>query len=205
MGATMNAMIKADEFFDTLRTSTAIGREITKQIDEARLSERKQIAAELAALHAGIEKEFPKLASAADKAIAELREAEKRLEAARQKVDSAVSAKSAASWNYTYQRDKLERELVESASPLLGEFLEWARSEIVAARRQASARHWTEQSLFKGPVARTENNFASVAAKIEGLNLAIESATEARLLADQSGIPALLEQLRAGLPKIEEI
>lgn len=192
-----------DEFLRRLEATT-LGATITREIQEARLSERTALANELAAQHKNVEKEFPRLEAAAAKTLAAVREAEAALRAARDKHARAAGAKTMASLSYTARCQEIEHELAATASPLIAEFIEKMKDDAEATRKAIQTTPRTEIDVWAARnVVRTESNADRIRARLSAIAAAIEAATEAALLADQSGIPALLHRLEADLPHVE--
>lgn len=73
-------------------------------------------------------------------------------------------------------------------------------------RKQIETRDVSVRNAVTGKFSfAVASNAGSINARCRGCMAAIESARDMRLIADQSGVPAALEALRAGLPKIESV
>ncbi|MGC1861901.1 MAG: hypothetical protein WA733_12455 [Methylocystis sp.] len=126
------------------------------------------------------------------------------MQIARNRLAMANGARLSASAIYTAHRGDIEHELTQSASPLIAQFIEWARDEVIATRKKFSSRSWDEHHQITGKrYPKSENNSAAVNARIAALNAAIEAANDMRLIADQSHVAAALETLKRSLPKVE--
>lgn len=203
-GSSMNAKPSDQKFITALRDSP-VGVKIEAEIHARTTAERQAQIDVLAALDAKAEREFPSLEKAVQSAIASVREAEKALQAANDKLRAASYAKSGASLDYTMARQRVEQLLRAGADDVLFQsFMSEMLNELDKSRKQ----HEGGYVDVRNPVTRESehrgyNNSASVKGRIAAINAAMEEAQRLRLAADQSTVAARLAELRANLPTIK--
>ncbi len=194
---------KSREFIDALSTSE-IGAKISAELAEKATAERKRIADELSMLNDSAERDYPKIVAAAERAAAAVRAAEAKLQEAKNAALAANGARLAASAKYTHRRAELEKELADSASPLIEVFVRWCRADMDATRRKFSSRSWEEKNVITGArFPRSLNNSAAISARVAALFAAIEAANDMKLIADQNHVAAAIEKIKAGLPRVD--
>jgi hypothetical protein len=193
---------KSNAFIDALNASE-IGAKISAELAEKATAERKLLADELSKLNDSAERDYPKIVAATEKAFAAFRDAEAKLQDAKNAALAANGARLAASARYTRRRAELEHELAQSASPLIAEFIVWCRDDMQATRRKFTSRSWDEKNQVTGArFPKSENNGASICARVAALFAAIEATNDMKLIADQSHVAAALEKIKADLPKV---
>ena len=110
--------------------------------------------------------------------------------------------------SYDQGRQRIEAELrATPAAKVLDEFQRDMRDEIDAAmRRHEGGRIQENRPLARDPHERIlihgYGNRASVATRLDAIAAAQAEAERLRLVADQTGLVAKLDALRAGLPTI---
>ena len=107
---------------------------------------------------------------------------------------------------YTAQRNEIEAELARTSSPLIADFIARMREDMAATRKKIALSVSTQENWLTGHKSQTAtSNAARIRGRLLAISAAIESAEDAKLIADQSGVPDLLFRLEAELPPIEEI
>lgn len=203
--ADMNAVTPSSfDFLDVLRRTPAVHEAV--QAEAARtLAERKALTDALAKLDAKAPAEFAKLDKAISAEIGNVRAAEIALKEANAKLAAANYAKGAAVIAYDAERQRLEAALRNSrAADAIDAFTRDMRDELDAARKLHEG-GWIQDRhpVTREPMLRGFSNKQSVAARVEAIHAAIETAEALRLAADQSDVETKLAALKAGLPKIE--
>ncbi len=199
----MNAVLPIERFVSALAESET-GKQIVADVHAEAVRKRKSIVAALAALDARADKESPALEKAVKAGIDGVREVEKALKAANDRLNAASLAKSAANAIYTVERARLEGLLREGCDEeLLNAFRSEMLDELDAARKLHEGGWKQTVSPVSGhTVMLGFTNKASVAARVAAIRAAMDEAEGLRLAVDQSAIPDRLAQLRAALPAI---
>ncbi len=89
-----------DQFIDLLKASPT-GEKIVADLAKKRTAERAALGNELSRINVEVEKSFPALTAAVEKAAVAVRDAERALQEAKAKHGAAHGAKLSASLNYT--------------------------------------------------------------------------------------------------------
>jgi hypothetical protein len=203
--AAMNAIAPHSDqkLLDVLKQSPDIQKIIAD--DHARtVSERQKIIAAMAALDARSERDFLALEKAVQIAIAGVREADKALRAANDRLGAASYAKSGANYAYTSERQRLEELLRDGVdSAMFDDFQRQMRDELDKTRKQfeGGSVRFVNRLTDRGE-ERGYNNGPSVNARLSAISAAMEEAERLRISADQSTVAARLAELRANLPKV---
>ena len=195
----------ADAVIDALRGSATVKKALVDR-DAEIVRDRRRLVDELARREETAERDFPLMAQAIDAAMVEVRAAETKLKEAKNKVGLAVAAKSNASFAYQDRRQEIEAALIRGASPMIGQFVDEMRDEIVATRKRNFASH----TQIANPITRaakfsTLTNHPAVLARVAAAEAVIQQAEALRLEPDQSDIAAKLDQLRASLPAVIDV
>ena len=202
---TMNAIVPHSDqkLLASLRQSPEIQKILVDEHAHT-VAERKEIITAIAALDAKANRDFVSLDKAVETAVAGGREAEKALRAANDRISKASFAKSAAGIDYSIQRQILAVRLREGVDErIFREFQSEMLDELDKARKQfdvGSVRVKNRMTGFSEDLVF--NNGASVQARVAAIRAAMDEAETLPFAADQSLVPARLETLRAGLPKV---
>jgi hypothetical protein len=201
----MNAMTPQSDqkLLAALRNSPEAVKLVAAE-NERIIAERQKPIDAIKALDAKARREFPALEKGVQTAIAGVREAEKALHAANDKLRMASHAKSAASNTYTRERHLLETQLRDGVSAkLFDDFQSEMFDEIEESRKQFEGGYVRVRNRVTGRLEeRGYNNSISVNGRIAAIKTAMDEAEALRLAADQSVAAARLAELRATLPKI---
>jgi hypothetical protein len=165
---------------------------------------RKTAAERLAKIDAAAEISFPKLRAAREAAIAKATAAEIEWHKACHVAQQAQRDLSSASYTQSNELQKLEAQLIETASPEIAIFLSDMRDEWEKCFKQF-AFHTAAETVNRitGKKASvTVNNRASVMARQTAIRDAQAAAEAMRLEPDQSTVSAWLQELRNNLPAI---
>jgi hypothetical protein len=191
---------------DALRGSELV-RKAAAEKDTHVLAFRKTAAEKLAKIDAAAEISFPKLRAAREAAIARATAAEIEWHKACNVAQQAQRDLSSASHMHSTEFQKLEAQLIETASPEIAIFLSDMRDEYEKCFKQFAFRNSTETvNHITGKRAVTNtNNRASVMARQEAIRDAQADAEGIRLEPDQSTVSARLQELRNNLPTISGI
>jgi hypothetical protein len=168
---------------------------------------RKTKADKLMASVAAATLALPKLRVKRETSIAAAREIEIKWRAACDPSQQDQRDLSSASFTFSDEQQKLESQLIETASPEIAIFLSDMRDEWEKYFKQFAFHNSTETvNHITGKRAVTNtNNRASVMARQAAIRDAQAMAEAMRLEPDQSTVPSQLQQLRNNLPAITSI
>jgi hypothetical protein len=188
---------------DALRGSELV-RKAAAEKDTHVLAFRKTAAEKLAKIDAAAEISFPKLRAAREAAIAKATAAEIEWHKACNVAQQAQRDLSSASHTHSTELQKLEAQLIETASPEIAIFLSDMRDEYEKCFKRFAFHNSTETvNVITGrKVAVNVNNKKSVMARQEAIRDAQAAAEAMRLEPDQSTVSARLQELRNNLPAI---
>jgi hypothetical protein len=188
---------------DALRGSELV-RKAAAEKDTHVLAFRKTAAEKLAKIDAAAEISFPKLRAAREATIAAARAAEIKWHEACAVAQQAQRDLSSASHTHSTEFQKLESQLIETASPEIAIFLSEMRDEFEKCfkRFAFSAGTEIENRITGKKTTVTVNNRASVMARQTAIRDAQAEAEKMRLDPDQSTVSARLQELRNNLPAI---
>jgi hypothetical protein len=188
---------------DALRGSELV-RKAAAEKDTHVLAFRKTAAEKLTKIEAAAEVSFPKLRAAREVTIAKAHAAEIEWRKACDVAQQAQRDLSSASHTHSTEQQKLEAQLIETASPEIAIFLSDMRDEWEKCFKQFAFHSSTEtENRITGKKSTiTVNNRASVMARQEAIREAQAAAEAMRLEPDQSTVSARLQKLRNELPAI---
>jgi hypothetical protein len=168
------------------------------------LAFRKTTAEKLAKIESAAEVSFPKLRAAREATIAKARAAEIEWHKACDVAQQAQRDLSSASHTHSTEFQKLEAQLIETASPEIAIFISDMRDEMEKSFKKFAFHNSVETvNVITGRKADvTINNRASVMARQETIRDAQAAAEAMRLEPDQSTVSARLQELRNNLPAI---
>jgi hypothetical protein len=195
------------DFLAAIRKSPE-GLKISAAAAAATLARRKGLADELRSINERAAKEWPKAFAASEEAAKAVRAAEKALREANAKLAAANNVRFEVSDVYTRRRAELEAGLAESASPLIAVFEQEMLGEMVRLRLPGmiELRDNSTKNEITGVISRGQiSNVESINTRLRACMMAIERSRDMQLQPDHSSVPAALDALRAGLPKIERI
>jgi hypothetical protein len=197
------APIDDKSILDALRGSELV-RKATAEKDTHVLAFRKTAAEKLAKIDAAAEVSFPKLRAAREAAIAKATAAEIEWPKACDVAQQAQRDLSSASHTHSTELQKLETQLIETASPEIAIFLSDMRDEFEKCFKRFAFQNSTEtvNAITGRKATVNSNNRASVMARQEAIRDAQAGAEAMRLEPDQSTVPARLQELRNNLPAI---
>ena len=165
---------------------------------------RRALAARLTAITAAAAKAAPKTRTAIDAARAELALAEKARAAAVANLQRLQRDAAGAAVVFTREHDALERQLISGADPAIEAFLVEMRDIITNPPQPSVAEEFTRTHPVTG---RKEHvvvtNWTAAHRYLEAVREAVHTAEGLRLLPDQSEVPRMLDELRAGLPRFD--
>jgi hypothetical protein len=195
--------ISDKSILDALR-GTEVLRKAVAEKDTHVLAFRKTAAEKLAKIDAAAEVSFPKLRAAREATIAKATAAEIEWHKACNVAQQAQRDLSSASHTHSTELQKLEAQLIETASPEIAIFLSDMRDEYEKCFKQFAFHNSTETvNVITGrKVAVNANNKKSVMARQEAIRDAQAAAEAMRLEPDQSTVSARLQELRNNLPAI---
>jgi len=205
---------------DAFRASP-IAQKAMAQQEATEIEHRAALVAEIEKLDKAAALQLPLLRAQIDAAFAELDAAEKlmrrnfhsfskRAEAysagilAQGKIGAAQHKSIGASFQYSAQRDRLERELRETASPAIKLFKSEMLRVFEAARAtQPTTRSNLVKNLITGRTSETRaSNAPSIRARTQAARRAMDEAGSIALEPDQRDVEMRLEKLRQSLPAI---
>lgn len=198
--------ISDKSILDALR-GTEVLRKAVAEKDTHVLAFRKTAAEKLAKIDAAAEISLPKLRAAREAAIAKATAAEIEWRKACDVAQQAQRDLSSASHMHSTELQKLEGQLIETASPEIAIFISDMRDEWEKSFKQFAFHNATETvNRITGKKADvTVNNRASVMARQTAIRDAQATAEAMRLDPDQSTVSARLQELRNNLPAIAGI
>jgi hypothetical protein len=179
-------------------------RKAAAEKDTHVLAFRKTAAEKLAKIDAAAEISFPKLRAAREATIAKATAAEIEWRKACDVAQQAQRDLSSASHTHSTELQKLEGQLIETASPEIAIFLSDMRDQWEACLKKFAFHNSAETvNRITGKKTNvTVNNRASVMARQEAIRDAQAAAEAMRLEPDQSTVSARLQELRNNLPAI---
>jgi hypothetical protein len=191
---------------DALRGSELV-RKAAAEKDTHVLAFRKTAAEKLAKIDAAAEISFPKLRAAREATIAKATAAEIEWHKACNVAQQAQRDLSSASHTHSTELQKLEAQLIETASPEIAIFISDMRDEWEKCFKQFAFHNATEtvNRITGKKVTINDNNKQSVMARQAAIRDAQAEAEAMRLEPDQSTISARLQELRNNLPAISGI
>lgn len=191
---------------DALRGSPFIAK-VAAEKDTHVLAFRKTAAEKLAKIDAAAEISFPKQRAAREAAIAKATAAEIEWRKACDVAQQAQRDLSSASHMHSTELQKLEGQLIETASPEIAIFLSDMRDEWENCLKQFAFHNSVETvNAITGRKANVNvSNKKSVMARQEAIRDAQAAAEAMRLEPDQSTVAARLQELRNKLPAISSI
>ena len=197
------APIDDKAILDALRGSELV-RKAAAEKDTHVLAFRKTAAEKLAKIDAAAEVSFPKLRAAREAAIAKATAAEIEWHKACAIAQQAQRDLSSASHTHSTELQKLEGQLIETASPEIAIFLSDMRDEYEKTFKKFAFHNSSETvNVVTGRRAGVNvNNKKSVMARQEAIRDAQAAAEAMRLEPDQSTVSARLQELRNNLPEI---
>jgi hypothetical protein len=188
---------------DALRGSELV-RKAAAEKDTHILAFRKTAAEKLAKIDAAAEISFPKLRAAREATIAKATAAEIEWRKACDVAQQAQRDLSSASHTHSTELQKLESQLIETASPEIAIFISDMRDEWEKCLKRFAFHNSVETAnvITGRKVDVTVNNKKSVMARQEAIRDAQTAAEGMRLEPDQSTVSARLQKLRNELPAI---
>jgi vacuolar-type H+-ATPase subunit E/Vma4 len=191
------------QLFDAIRGSE-MARKLLAERNKHVFDFRKTAAEKLAKIDAAAEISFPKLRAAREATIAKATAAEIEWRKACDVAQQAQRDLSSASHMHSTELQKLEAQLIETASPEIAIFISDMRDEMEKSYKRFAFHTSTETvSRITGKKDTvTINNRASVTARQTAIRDAQAAAEAMRLEPDQSTVSARLQELRNNLPAI---
>jgi hypothetical protein len=195
--------ISDKDILDALRGTEVLRKAVTEK-DSHVLAFRKTAADKLAKIDAAAEISFPKLRAAREAAIAKATAAEIEWRKACDVAQQAQRDLSSASHMHSTELQKLEAQLIETASPEIAIFLSDMRDEWEKCFKRFASHSSVEtvNAVTGRKIDVTVNNGKSVMARQEAIRDAQAAAEAMRLEPDQSTVSARLQELRNNLPAI---
>jgi hypothetical protein len=138
-------------------------------------------------------------------AIAEVKAAEKALQAARAKATQANMDQTAASLAIHRARENAANALkVTAENAIIDTFRTEMFDEMAKARRGVSFAERVEHNRVTGKVSSryVESNGPQITGRLLAISEALIEAEELRLLPDQTVVPARIAEIKAALPKV---
>jgi vacuolar-type H+-ATPase subunit E/Vma4 len=194
------------QLFDAIRGSE-MARKLLAERNKHVFDFRKTAAEKLAKIDAAAEISFPKLRAAREATIAKATAAEIEWRKACDVAQQAQRDLSSASHTHSTELQKLESQLIETASPEIAIFLSDMRDEWEKCFKQFAFHNATEtvNRITGKKVTINDNNKQSVMARQAAIRDAQAAAEAMRLEPDQSTISARLQEFRNNLPAIGSI
>jgi hypothetical protein len=199
------------EFVAAMRRAPS-GQAVIQAATARTAAERQKLIDELAAMDSDATKTFPKLQKAVEAEIANVRAAELALRAANERLRLAGLAKSGASVDYDYARQRIEAALRNNSySTMFDDFARKMLDELHVTRKKYEGGYVQVRDRFpkQGPGYFIPphnlvgyNNAELVNARRTAIEAALAEAEGLRLAADQADVPARLAALHAGLPEV---
>jgi hypothetical protein len=198
--------ISDKDILDALRGTEVLRKAVTEK-DTHVLAFRQTAADKLAKIDAAAEISFPKLRAAREAAIMKARTAEIEWQKATHVAQQAQRDLSSASHMHSTEFQKLEAQLIETASPEIAIFLSDMREELEKCLKRFAFHNSVETvNAITGRKANVNlNNKQSVMARQEAIRDTQAVAEAMRLEPDQSTVGARLQDLRNKLPAISSI
>lgn len=195
--------ISDKDILDALRGTEVLRKAVTEK-DTHVLAFRKTAEEKLAKIDAAAEISFPKLRAAREAAIAKATAAEIEWHKACDVAQQAQRDLSSASHTHSTELQKLEAQLIETASPEIAIFISDMRDEFEKCFKRFAFHNSVETvNQITGRKAYVNvNNRKSVMARQEAIRDAQAAAEAMRLEPDQSAVSARLQELRNNLPAI---
>lgn len=188
---------------DVLAEQPTVRRALDDRAKQA-VADREALRSRLVELEDQAEREYPKKQAKRE----QLLDAAKAAEAAHQAAVKALARwqaeNSAASFAYTSARDAIIGELRAGANNvLIDRFIAELKDDIAATRKTVRTVERIRTNARTGRSSITiDSNGESVSARVLALNEALQQADGLQLVPDQSAVPEMIRQIRAGLPAV---
>lgn len=196
--------MKWDEVLETA-AGKAMLEAAQREVSERLLERRRDLVARLAEA-ARVSKEEVAAREAEEAARVRLERARAALKEAEVEFQQAHHLATGYGINRQRVQATLEKELRDTAPPVVEETLDWVNNEFDRRRHESPVRGWvaTKNQWMDGTVlSLTESDGPSRLERIRYLIRARETLADISLLADPGEIEAKCVELRAGLPEIE--
>ena len=192
-----------DKGLMTALRDTDFARKAVAEHETHVVASRKTIVTKLAKMDADSEGRYPKQQAELRLLVEKSREAEN---AYRRASDRAFEfqAKMSAEWSvHGNEIARLESQLAETASPLIGPFILDMQLMWENCLKQHEVRHATVTvNIIGQKTVSSKSNKSAIFARQEAIRDAIKAAESMRLEPDQASVPERLQQLRNALPAI---